>query len=104
MFAILNLSGTQFKVQEGQQITINNLNSEVGDKVTFNTVVSIQKESDIKLGSPYIDGASVTAEVIKHRKDRKIWVFKRLRRKNFQRRNGHRQCLTDIKITNITVK
>ena len=101
MFAIVTIAGQQFKVEEGQQIFVHQLEAEAGDTVSFDQVHLIDKSGDVSLGKPVLD-ASVSATVLEHAKGDKVIVFKKKRRKGYRVKNGHRQSFTKIKIDSIT--
>ncbi|MFQ5674120.1 MAG: 50S ribosomal protein L21 [Nitrospinales bacterium] len=102
MFAVLKTGGKQYKVSEGDVIQIEKLDHKVGETVTLDKVLMAGKGSDIAVGTPYLEGYSVTGEVAEQLKGRKIIVFKKNRRKKYRRKNGHRQLLTRVKITAIS--
>ncbi|MBU0766219.1 50S ribosomal protein L21 [Patescibacteria group bacterium] len=102
MFAIVDIAGFQEKVSEGDSLRVPTLGGEPGKKVTFDKVLLLVKsESDIKIGTPTVAGASVEAKVIEHGKGDKIRVFKMKKRKRYRRVHGHRQGYTDIEIVKI---
>ena len=101
MYAIVDIAGQQFKVEKEKKIFVHRLNAEEGASLTFDKVFLIDDNGSIKVGTPYVDGASVTATVLTHLKGDKVIVFKKRRRKGYQKKNGHRQYLTQIKIDNI---
>src|SRR5574344_27523 len=101
MYAIVEIAGKQFKVAQDQKIFVNRLQSEEGSEVTFDTVMLKDNESNVTIGKPYIEGAAVKATVLKHLKGQKVLVFKKIRRKGYQKMNGHRDYLTQIKIDSI---
>ena len=102
MYAIVEIAGQQFKVTKGQQIFVNRLHEEEGSKVSFDKVLLIGNEGSTKVGVPTVAGANVEATVLQHCKGNKIIVFKKKRRKGYQKSNGHRQYLSQIQIENIT--
>ena len=102
MYAIVEIAGQQFKVTEGQQIFVNRLHEEEGSKVSFDRVLLIGNEGSTKVGAPTTAGANVEATVLQHCKGNKVIVFKKKRRKGYQKSNGHRQYLSQIKIESIT--
>jgi large subunit ribosomal protein L21 len=104
MYAIVDIAGQQFKVQKDRQIYVHRLEGEEGAKVEFNKVLLIDNDGKIEVGAPAIDGASVSATIIKHLKGDKVIVFKKKRRKGYQKSNGHRQYLSQIQINGITAK
>ncbi|MBQ9473714.1 MAG: 50S ribosomal protein L21 [Bacteroidales bacterium] len=101
MYAIVEISGKQFKVVQDQKIFVNRLKNEEGSEVSFDTVMLKDNDGQVTIGKPYIEGASVKATVIRHLKGDKVLVFKKIRRKGFQKMNGHRDYLTQIKIDSI---
>jgi len=101
MYAIVDIAGKQMKVSEGQQIFVHRLPEAEGSSVEFKHVMLIDDEGKVKVGSPVIDGAKVSATVLSHLKGDKVLVFKKKRRKGYQKCNGHRQYLTRIKIEEI---
>ena len=104
MFAVLKTGGKQYKVIQGDLIEVEKLERDVGDKVTLDQVLMVGEGEDVEVGSPYISNCQVTGEVVKQGKGAKIIVFKKKRRKNYRRKNGHRQFITQLKITEITKK
>ena len=103
MYAIVEIAGHQFKVEKDQKVFVNRLAIEEGKKVSFDNVLLIGDGSNITLGAPAIDGAQVSAKVLKHLKGDKVIVFKKKRRKGYRVKNGHRQSLTEIVIDGIKV-
>ena len=101
MYAIVDIAGQQFKVEAGKKIFVHRLSDEVGSTVTFDKVLLTDNDGAVKVGTPYVDGASVKAKVLEHLKGNKVIVFKKIRRKVFDKKNGHRQCLTQIEIESI---
>ncbi|MGB6152341.1 MAG: 50S ribosomal protein L21 [Pricia sp.] len=104
MYAIVEMAGQQFKVAKDQKVYVHRLQTEEGKKVTFDNVLLTGDGSDITIGAPAIDGASVEAKVVRHLRGDKIIVFKKKRRKGYQKKNGHRQSLTEIVIESINLK
>ena len=101
MYAIVEIAGHQYKVQKDQQIFVNRLQHDEGSKVSFDKVLLVDNGGKITIGAPAITGMKVTAQVEKHLKGDKVIVFKKKRRKGYQKCNGHRQNLTKIQIANI---
>ncbi|MBO4264168.1 MAG: 50S ribosomal protein L21 [Bacteroidales bacterium] len=102
MYAIVDIAGQQFKVEAGNEIFVQRLPEAKGADVEFAKVLLVANEQDVKVGTPYVDGAVVKATVIDDDvKADKVLVFKKIRRKGFQKLNGHRQKLTKIKINEI---
>ncbi len=101
MYAIVDIAGQQFKVEAGKKIYVNRLKDEAGASVSFEKVLLTDNDGSVKVGTPYVDGAVVKATVLEHVKGNKVIVFKKKRRKGYQKKNGHRQCLTQIQIDSI---
>ncbi len=104
MYAIVEMAGQQFKVAKDQKVYVHRLQEDEGKKVTFHSVLLIEDGKDITIGAPAIDGAAVEAKVVKHLKGDKVIVFKKKRRKGYQKKNGHRQYLTELVIESIVAK
>ena len=100
MFAIVNIAGQQFKVEEGQEIFVHRLEANEGEKVTFEEVMLVDDKGNTQVGTPVLD-VNVTATVLSHLKGNKVIVFKKKRRKGYKVKNGHRQALTQIIIDKI---
>ena len=103
MFAVFKTGGKQFRAEPGARIRIPSLDVEPGDSITFDDVLLAQDGDDVKVGAPTVDGASVTAEVVRHGREDKIIVFKRKRRKGYRKKQGHRQGFTEIRIEDVRV-
>ena len=101
MYAIVEIAGHQFKVEKDQQVFVNRLDAEEGKKVKFDRVLLIDNKGDVTVGAPAISGAEVSAQVERHLKGDKVLIFKKKRRKGYQKLNGFRASLTEIKITGI---
>jgi large subunit ribosomal protein L21 len=101
MYAIVEIAGQQFKVSKDLKVYVNRLTNEEGSKVSFDKVLLLDDNGTITLGAPAIEGASVEAKVLQHLKGDKVIIFKKKRRKGYKKRNGHRQCLTQIVIESI---
>jgi len=102
MFAVIMTGGKQYKVAAGDTIQVEKLDGDAGSKVTLDQVCCVFNDGKASFGSPVIAGASVTAEIVGHSRDRKIIIFKKRRRQNYRRKNGHRQHHTTLKITAIS--
>ncbi|MFN8280178.1 MAG: 50S ribosomal protein L21 [Saprospiraceae bacterium] len=100
MLAIVNIQGQQFKVSAGQKIYVHQLPASEGDKLTFDEVLLLD-DGSVRIGSPSIEGASVSATVLNHQKGDKVIVYKKKRRKGLEKKNGHRQSFTRISIDSI---
>lgn len=101
MYAIVEIAGHQFKVEENQKIFVNRLNAEEGSKMDFDRVLLVDNNGSVKVGTPTVEGAKVSATVLSHLKGEKVIVFKKIRRKGYQKKNGHRQYLSQIQIESI---
>ncbi|MBQ7355183.1 MAG: 50S ribosomal protein L21 [Clostridia bacterium] len=103
MFAIIETGGKQYKVSEGDVIFIDKLAVEADETVTFDKVLMADKDGNLTVGAPYVDGASVTATVVKNGKGKKIYVFKYKAKKNEKKKIGHRQPYTKVQIQTISL-
>jgi len=103
MYAIVEIAGKQFKVEKDQKLYVHRLKEDEGKKVTFDKILMIDNKDKISLGTPLISGAQVGAKILKHLKSDKIIVFKKKRRKGYRVKNGHRQLLTQIQISDISL-
>ena len=102
MYAIVDIAGQQFKVEAGNEIFVQRLPQEKGAAVEFGKVLLVADDAAVKVGTPYVEGAVVKATVLDdNAKADKVLVFKKIRRKGFQKCNGHRQKLTKIQINEI---
>ena len=101
MYAIAEISGRQFKVEKKQKLFVNRLDAQEGKKVSFYNVLMVNDGTKFSVGTPNVSGAQVDAKVLKHLKSDKVIVFKKKRRKGYKVRNGHRQAITEIEISDI---
>ena len=101
MYAIVNISGKQFKASEGARVRIPKQTGDAGATLTFDNVLLFHDGTNTQVGTPTVSGASVTATVVDHGRERKILIYKKKRRKGYQRKNGHRQWYTEIEIQKI---
>lgn len=101
MYAIIRSGDKQFRAEPGATVKVPTITAEVGDTITFDEVLIAGDGDDIQVGAPVLDGASVTGEVVRHGRGRKIIVFKWKRRKNYRRKQGHRQGFTEVRIGEI---
>jgi len=104
MYAIVDIAGQQFKVEKDQKLYVHRLEGEEGKQVSFDKVLLIDTGSKVSVGEPVVKGASVDAKIVAHVKGDKVLVFKKKRRKGFQKLNGHRQQFTQIQIEGISEK
>ena len=102
MYAIVDIAGQQFKVNENKSVYVHRLEAKEGEALTFDKVLMIGGDGNTTVGKPTISGASVSATVVSHVKDDKVLVFKKKRRKGYQKMNGHRQYFTKIQIDKIS--
>ncbi|WP_096269572.1 50S ribosomal protein L21 [Paucisalibacillus globulus] len=100
MYAIIETGGKQVKVEEGQVVYVEKVTADVDETVTFDKVLFVGGE-DVKVGSPYVEGATVTAKVEKHGRQKKVTVFKFKAKKNYHKKQGHRQPYTKVVIEKI---
>ena len=104
MYAVFQTGGKQFRAVPGARIRVPVLELEPGDSVTFEQVLlAADDENNVQVGTPTVEGASVTAEVIRHGRGRKLIVFKRKRRKGYRKKQGHRQDFTEIKVEKVAL-
>ena len=101
MYAVIETGGKQYRVNQGDIIRVEKLTADLGAKVDFDRVLLVGEGADVKVGSPIVDGASVSGTVVEHDRHRKIIVFKMKRRKNYRRKQGHRQDYTGVLIDKI---
>lgn len=102
MFAVIVSGGKQHRVIQGEVLRVEKLDASVGETVEFDQVLVVGEQSDLKIGRPYLADGKVLAEIIKHGKADKITVVKFRRRKGYRRKQGHRQCYTEIRVTGIS--
>ena len=102
MYAIVEIAGQQFKVEQGRKIFVHRLQANEGDKLEFDKVLLVENGGKVSVGSPVINGAKVNATVVSHLKGDKVIVFKKKRRKGYQKWNGHRQQFSQIMIDGIS--
>lgn len=98
MYAIVDIQGQQFKVEKDSKVYVHRLEGEEGGKVDFDKVLLVDDNGTVTVGAPTVDGVKVSATILTHLKDKKIQVFKKKRRKGYQKQNGHRQYLTQVQI------
>ncbi len=103
MYAIVEIAGQQFKVEKGRKLYVNRLVGDEGASISFDRILLTDSDGQVKVGAPVVKGASVNATILRHLKDDKVLVFKKKRRKGYQKLNGHRQLLTQIQIEEIAL-
>jgi large subunit ribosomal protein L21 len=101
MYAIVEIAGQQFKVENEKKLYVHLLEAAEGDSVDFDKVLLVDNDGKVAVGTPTVNGAKVTAKVLEHVKGDKVLVFKKKRRKGYKKLNGHRQQFTQIQIKNI---
>ena len=101
MYAIIESCGKQYKVAEGDVVFFEKLDVEEGKKITFDNVVLVSDDKKVEVGAPYVKGVKVEGKVVSHGKGKKIIVFKMKAKKNYRRKQGHRQPYTKVEITTI---
>ena len=101
MYAIVNISGKQYKAEKGGKLCVPKQHLDEGKKLVLEDVLMVHDGKSSKFGNPNVPGAKVTATILDHGRERKILVYKKKRRKGYQRKNGHRQWYTNIEVKNI---
>jgi len=103
MYAVFRTGGKQFRAEPGRRIFVPTLAADPGDTITFEDVLLAGDGDQVSVGAPLLSGASVTAEVLRHGRDKKIIVFKRKRRKGYRKKQGHRQGFTEVRVNEVVV-
>jgi large subunit ribosomal protein L21 len=103
MYVVVDMAGQQFKVEQGQEVFVNRLEGEEGDKVKFDKVLLVDNDGKVKVGKPLVKGAVIDAQIVSHLRGDKVVVFKKKRRKGYQKSNGFRKDLSKVLIEKITV-
>ncbi len=103
MYSIIKIAGKQYSVSEGDTIKVSTQDWKVGDTVKLKDVLLTEKGGDISVGDPIVSGASVTLEIMEHNRDRKLLIYKKKRRKGYQRKNGHRQGYSLLKVNKLQI-
>jgi large subunit ribosomal protein L21 len=101
MYAIVDIAGKQYKVSEGAKLKVASLDKNTGENVSFEKVLLTDNGKSVKVGTPTLKGVNINATILEHGRERKILIYKKKRRKGYQRKNGHRQGYTLIEITKI---
>ncbi len=101
MYAIIKTGGKQYRITTGQTLKVESLDAEVGSQVTLSEVLALSDGNELKVGAPFVEGASVTATVVSHGRHDKVRIFKMRRRKHSIKSAGHRQNYTELKIETI---
>ena len=102
MFAVFQSGGKQHRVAEGDVVKLELLGAEPGEEVVFDKVLMVANGDDVNVGAPYVEGSQVKAVVVRNERDKKVRIIKFKRRKDYMRRQGHRQWFTEVKITGIS--
>lgn len=103
MYAVIKTGGKQHRVSEGDVIAIEKINGDRGEAVVFDQILMVEKEGDIRIGRPVVEGAKVVGEIIAQTKGDKLTVYKTKKRKGYHKKTGHRQQLTSMKIREISL-
>jgi large subunit ribosomal protein L21 len=103
MYAVIKTGAKQHKVTEGDVLSVEKLIGDKGDEVVFNEVLMVSDDKEVKIGRPFVEGAKVVGEIIAQKKGPKLIVYHMKRRKGFHKKTGHRQSLTSMKITKISI-
>ncbi len=103
MYAIVDIAGQQFKVEKGKKLYVHRLNADEGAQIELSKIMLADDNGKVVVGKPYLEGAKITAKVLKHVKGDKVLVFKKKRRNGYQKLNGHRQRFSQIEIEQITL-
>jgi len=103
MYAVIKTGGKQYKVSAGDVLSFEKLDGDKGDTVSFDEVLLVSGDNDVRVGTPFVEGAKVVGEIISQTRGPKIIVFKMKRRKGYSKKTGHRQDLTSLKIKEIVV-
>jgi large subunit ribosomal protein L21 len=104
MYAVIKTGGKQYKVAEQQVVKIEKTDGEVGTTIKFEEVLAIADQNGVRIGNPTITGATISAEILEQKKDDKVIIFKKNRRQNYRRKNGHRQQVTVVRILDVSGK
>jgi large subunit ribosomal protein L21 len=102
MYAVIKSGGKQHKVSEGEEILLEKISLDEGEEIEFSEVLAVNKDGNLNVGKPLLEGAVVKGKVINHLKTKKITVIKMKRRKDYRKKQGHRQNLTKVKIESIS--
>jgi large subunit ribosomal protein L21 len=103
MYAVIKTGGKQYKVAAGENVKVEQIAADVGQEIVIDQVLAIGQGADLKVGAPWVSGASVKATVVSHGKHDKVRIFKMRRRKHYQKHGGHRQTYTELQISAVNV-
>jgi large subunit ribosomal protein L21 len=101
MYAVVRTGGKQYVVSEGDLLKVEKLEGDVGDTITFDDVLLVSQDGDLKVGTPTVEGSKVTGTIVEQGRGKKLIVFKMKRRKGYRRKQGHRQFFTGVKVASI---
>lgn len=101
MYAVIQSGGKQYRVEPGETLVVEKLVGEKGDPIEFSEILMLARDGSVALGHPFVEGARVKAEIVEHGRGEKLIVYKFRRRKNYRRKNGHRQDYTAVKINEV---
>ncbi|MDP4281976.1 MAG: 50S ribosomal protein L21 [Bacteroidota bacterium] len=104
MYAIVEIAGQQFKVKKNDEIFVHRLEAEPGTKIEINDILLVDNDGKVSVGTPHVEGVKITGKVIEHVRGDKVVVFKKNRRKGYQKETGHRQNFSKVLIDNISLK
>jgi large subunit ribosomal protein L21 len=102
MYAVIQSGGKQHRIKEGEVLKLEKIEAETGASIDFDKVLMVANGDDLKIGTPYVDSAKVTAEIVSHGRGKKVKILKFRRRKHHRKQMGHRQWFTEVKITGIS--
>ncbi|MCB5363545.1 50S ribosomal protein L21 [Pusillimonas sp. CC-YST705] len=102
MYAVIKTGGKQYRIAAGQKIKVEQISADIGQAITLDQVLSVGEGETLKIGTPLVDGATVTATVLAQGRHDKVHIFKMRRRKHYQKRQGHRQNYTELRIDAIS--
>jgi len=104
MYAIVEIAGQQFKVEQNDEIFVHRLEGDPGNKIEFDKVLLLDNKGKITIGKPLVEGSSITGQIVEHVRGDKVVIFKKKRRKGYEKESGHRQDFTKVLIEHITAK
>jgi large subunit ribosomal protein L21 len=101
MYAIVETGGKQYRIEEGAELNVEKLDVEAGNEIALDKVLMTGQDETVSVGTPYLENAKVTCEVMEHGRGKKIYIFKHKRRKDYRKKQGHRQDYTRLKVKSI---
>ncbi len=102
MYAMVEIKGKQYKAEKGAVLKVDKIDGEKGDAVDFDSVLLLNNDGSVKIGTPYVEGVSIKTTIEEHKKGKKIVIFKFKRRKGYRRKQGHREIYSYLKVNEIT--